>query len=184
MGAFGPIDWAALFDLRTPVLETALRGSLVYLGTFLILRVVLKRETGALGITDLIVIVFIADAGQNAMADDYRSIADGLLLIFVIVFWAYMLDRLAFHVPALERLMSPPPLALVCDGRLMPHNMRKEFITEEELRGQLRLQGIDDLAEVDKAFIEADGRISVIRRRPSAGQPPGRGRSRDQRSGG
>ena len=59
---------------------------------FALLRFVLKREAGTLAITDLLVVVLIADAAQNAMADDYRSVPDGLLLVATIVFWSYALD--------------------------------------------------------------------------------------------
>nr|MBP7571903.1 DUF421 domain-containing protein [Acidobacteriota bacterium] len=73
------VDWGRVFAFDTPWLEIVVRGTAIYLGLFLLLRLVLKRQAGTVGITDLLVIVLIADAAQNAMADDYRSVPDGLL---------------------------------------------------------------------------------------------------------
>ena len=79
------IDWAGLFMPTTPALEIIVRGSVMYLALFAMLRFILRRETGSLGITDLLVIVLIADAAQNGMAGNYTSITDGLLLVITII---------------------------------------------------------------------------------------------------
>jgi uncharacterized membrane protein YcaP (DUF421 family) len=70
------------------------RGSTVYLTLFFLLRIVLRRESGGMGITDLLVIVLLADAVQNAMAGDYHSVPDGLLLGATLIFWSFALDWL------------------------------------------------------------------------------------------
>jgi len=116
-----------------------------------------------IGIADLLVIVLIADAAQNAMANEYKSIPEGVLLVLTIVFWNFAIDWLGYHIPLIQRFTRPPPLQLIKDGQFLPRNMRQEMITREELMSQLRQQGIDDPAEVRKAFIEGDGRISIIR---------------------
>lgn len=157
------VDWRGMLVPDTPLLEIAIRGSLVYLGTFVLLRVILKRETGGLGISDIIVIVFIADAAQNAMSGSYKSVPDGLLLVAVLMFWAYTLDRMAFRYRWFERLVKPKPISVVRDGRMLPDNMRREYITASELLASLRLQGIEDIAEVKTACVESDGTISVVK---------------------
>src|SRR5205085_2257980 len=101
----------------TPVLEIVIRGTIVYLVLFMLFRFIVKRQTGGLGISDLLVIVLIADAVQNAMAGEYKSITDGLILAGTIIFWNVTLDWLAFHFPAVRRYISPPPLLLVKNGR-------------------------------------------------------------------
>lgn len=156
------VDWDAVLVPKTPLLEIAVRGTLTYLSLFLLLRLVLRRESGAMGISDLLVVVLLADAAQNAMADDYRSVPDGILLTGVIIFWAWGLDRLAFRSPRLRRLLYPEALQLVRDGRILWKNMRRESITEDELRSKMRLHGIESLSEVKAAFIESDGQLSFL----------------------
>ena len=166
MGWLLPDDWWFLVLPDKPLAEIVARGTVMYLGLFFLLRAVLKREAGTVGVSDLLVVVLIADAAQNAMAAEYQSIPDGLVLCGTIIFWAFALDWLAYHVPAVRPWLSSPPLLLVKDGKMQPRNMRRELITEEELRSQLREQGIEDLAEVREAYIEGDGRFSVIRVKP------------------
>ncbi len=168
------LDWSRIFLPDTPVLEIFLRGSIVYLFLFLLLRIVLKREAGTLGMTDLLVVVLLADAAQNAMAGDYRSLPDGLLLVSTIVFWAFALNWLGYHIPAVNRFVHPPALRLIQNGRMLRRNMRHELITEEELMGQLRQQGINAIDEVNEAFMEGDGRISVVTRNGRARGSPKR----------
>lgn len=158
------LDWREILLPDTPILEIVLRGTLVYFGLFVLLRLFLKRQTGGVAITDLLVVVLIADAAQNAMAGGYESVPDGILLVATILFWALAFDWLGFHFPRLQRLLHPPPLALVRNGRVIKHNMRHELVTMEELMSHLREQGIQDIADVEKAFMEGDGRISVVPR--------------------
>ena len=123
---------------------------------------ILKRQSGPTGVTDLLVIVLIADAAQNGMADDYKSVPSGLLLVATIVGWSFVLDWLASRFPRAARFIHPRPLPLVKDGAMLRRNMRRELITEEELRSQLRQQGIDDMSRVEAVYMEGDGQFSVI----------------------
>jgi uncharacterized membrane protein YcaP (DUF421 family) len=160
---FDAVDWHAVFVPKTPLLELFVRGSAVYLALFTLLRVT-KRQAGSLSIPDLLVLVLIADAAQNSMAGDYKSVPDGLLLVSVIVFWSFALDWLGYRVPLIGRFVHPPPVELVRNGRMLRQNMRRELITVEELMSQLREQGIDALNKVKSARLEGDGQISVITR--------------------
>jgi uncharacterized membrane protein YcaP (DUF421 family) len=162
------IDWPHVFLPSVALAELILRGSLIYLGIFALMRFVLKREAGPIGLPDLLMTVLIADAAQNAMAAEYRSITEGAVLIATIVGWNYALDWLGHRFPRVERLLHPPPLPLVKDGRLLRRNMRHELVTEEELMSQLRQHGIAELAQVHAAYMEGDGQISVIAREASA----------------
>jgi len=93
------LDWNGMFVPTKPLLEIIIRGSAIYLGLFALLRIVLKRQASGLSITDMLVIVLLADAAQNGMADDYQSISEGWLLVGTILSWAYALDWLEFHSP-------------------------------------------------------------------------------------
>lgn len=166
-------DWSGMLVPQTSPIEIIVRGTVMYLALFTLLRVVLRRQAAAMGVTDLLVVVLIADAAQNAMADDYRSLPDGILLVGVIVFWSYVLDQLGFLFPAVERFVHPAPLALIRDGRLLRRNMAHELVTYEELMTQLREQGITRVEDVRIAQMEGDGRISVVPREGGGEAPQG-----------
>lgn len=161
-GGFTEPDWVGMFYSDTPVFEIILRGTIMYLGLFILLRVVLKRESGTVGMTDLLVIVLLADASQNAMASNYKSITDGLILVITIILWSHILNFLGYYFPSFQKLIHPQPLLLVKDGKIVKHNLRKEFLTEDELFSQIREQGVSSIENVSMAFMEMDGRISVI----------------------
>src|SRR5215216_7891079 len=156
------MDWNSIFLPDIPLLEIILRGSVMYIALFILLRIVLKRQTGSLGMTDLLLITLIADASQNAMAGEYKSIPDGVVLVGTIIFWNYALDWLSYKSEWFSRLIEPPSLLLIKDGKLLRRNMRKELITEDELMSQLREQGLDDVKKVKEAYMESDGQFSVV----------------------
>ena len=161
------LDWKEIFGLTVSPLELMLRGTLMYLGIFTTIRVLLPREAGAISLPDLIMVTLIADAAQNAMTSGYKSVSDGAILVGTIILWNYALDRLAFYVPWFERFIHPAPIPVVRNGKMLFRNMRLQSITREELLSQLRESGVDDIAQVKIAFVEGDGRISVIKRRSS-----------------
>ena len=142
--------------------ELILRGSMMYLTIFALMRFLLKREAGTLNIPDLLMVVLIADAAQNAMSSEYHSLTEGLVLVATIIFWNYALDWVAHRFAWFERIVHPPPLLLVEDGVMLRRNMRRELVTEEELMAQTRQQGVEHLHKVKKAYMEGSGRISVI----------------------
>lgn len=159
-------DWRSVLMPTTPLAEIFVRGTLVYLALFLLLRFVLKREIGAMGIADLLLIVLLADAAQNAMGAGYTSISDGLLLVGTLIFWNYALDYAAYHSAALRKVIKPPPLKLVENGNILHDHLAKEKITEEELMSALRGHGLAGLDKVREVRIEPDGMISVLTRQP------------------
>ncbi len=173
MGFF-EIDWREIFVPQASLAGVIVRGTLTYLLLFLILRFFLKRQTGVIGTADLLVVVLVADAAQNAMASEYKSVTEGAILVGTIVAWDYFLDWAGYKFPALRRLLRPAALPLVVDGRMLRHNMRRELITEEELMSQLREQGVESLDEVKKSCLEGDGHISVIKKESNDGGTPDR----------
>jgi uncharacterized membrane protein YcaP (DUF421 family) len=161
MPAWSNLDWQGMFVPSQPILETVLRGTATYLSLFVLLRL-FRRQTGSLGPADLLVLLLIDDASQNAMAGEYRAITDGLLLVATIVAWEYALDFLSFHVPAIGRLIDRQPLPVIENGKLNHTNLRRELMSEEELMSHIRQKGVADVTHVKRSFIEGDGHVSVI----------------------
>lgn len=153
-----------LFRFDMSPLELIVRGTVLYWFLFALFRFVLRRDAGSIAITDILLLVLIADASQNAMAGGYDSISEGLVLVATIAGWNWLLDWAAWRFPAVRRLVEPPPLQLVRQGRVQRENLRRELLTIDELKSKLREQGVDDISKVRSAYMEGDGSISVIRR--------------------
>jgi uncharacterized membrane protein YcaP (DUF421 family) len=156
------INWSQVFSMQTPFLEILIRGSLMYLALFFLLRIVLRRESGDVSKSDTLVVVLLADAAQNGMAGNYVSVPDGILLVAVIIGWSHLLNYLGYHSRFFERLLYPSKLMIIKDGRMLRYNMRKELITVEELMTEIRKQGYNDISEIKSGYIESDGNFSFI----------------------
>ncbi|HYR90088.1 MAG TPA: YetF domain-containing protein [Terriglobia bacterium] len=167
-----PIQWNSLFVFTVSPFELFLRGTVIYLLIFVVMRL-LRREPGTVGIADLLMVVLIADASQNAMSSEYRSVLDGVVLITTIVFWNYTLDWLTAKSRTVERFTYPDPIPLVLNGRMLEDNMRKQFVTREQLSSMLREHGIDEISKVKAAFLEGSGHLSVIPVTEKEGQQGG-----------
>jgi uncharacterized membrane protein YcaP (DUF421 family) len=163
------IDWRSMFVPTESVLEVVIRGTIMYLGMFALLRI-FRRQSGSIGIADLLVIVVIADAAQNGMAGDSKSITEAMLLISTIVLWDWLFDWLGFRSTFFSRLLAPAELLLVKNGKIITKNLEQEMITEDELMSQLRLMGIDDVKDVKKCFLESNGHFSVLTTKAGGGK--------------
>ncbi|MBA3596654.1 MAG: DUF421 domain-containing protein [Methylibium sp.] len=166
------LDIAELFSLSVPPLELMIRGSAMYWFLFVLFRFVMRRDVGSIGIADVLLLVLIADAAQNAMAGGYESITDGFILVATIAGWNYLLDWAAFRFDRVRSIVEPSPLLLVRDGQLQGRNLRRERLSVEELKSELRRQGMEDWSGVKKAFMESDGQISVIKLKSGESQKP------------
>jgi uncharacterized membrane protein YcaP (DUF421 family) len=158
------IDWSSVFLPSLGIAEIVVRGTLMYLGLFVILRFIARRQAGNFGPADLLVIVLIADAAQNGLGKEYQSVTEGLVLVVTIVTWEYLIDWLAYRFSALRPYLRPPSLTLVKDGRIVEEAMRKEMLSPDELASQLRQQQVENVHEVKLAKLEGDGRLSVLKR--------------------
>ena len=157
-----------LFRLDYPIWEMMLRGTVIYIALLLVFRFLLRRDVGSMGVADLLFVVLVADASSNAMQGGYHRVGDGLVLVGTMIAWNYVLDWLAFRSDAMSRLLDAPPEVLVRHGRLNRRAMRRELLTEDELLGKLREQGVENIAEVRIARMESDGNLSVFKRNAHA----------------
>ncbi len=162
-GAVSGLDLSELFGLTTPIAEIILRGTATYWFLFFVFRFIIRRDVGSVGLADILILVIIADASQNAMAGEYTSVTDGMVLVLTLVSWNLVLDWLSFRFSSFRHFATPHTLLLVKNGKLLKKNMRQEFITEEELWSKLREEGIERLDQVKSVYLEPEGGFSVIR---------------------
>lgn len=164
---------AALFQFQqVSPLELVVRGSLVYWFLFLLFRFVLRRDAGSIGLADILLLVVIADAAQNAMAGPYQSVAEGIVLVGTIAAWNWLMDWAGYRYAGVRRFLEPPSLPLVRQGRVLHRNLRREMITRNELMTAIRQHGVDSVEAVHSALLESDGSITVIVRRGAEVRTP------------
>lgn len=156
------VHWKELLIPKISIVELFIRGSLVYLTLLSVIRFMPNRQLAMVGLADLLVVVLIAEAAQNALVSTYTSLTGGLILLATIIFWNYLLNWLGYKFAIFHRLLVPPPLLLVKNGQIIQRHLQNELITEEELMSKLRTSGVEFIADVKKAYIEADGSFSVI----------------------
>jgi uncharacterized membrane protein YcaP (DUF421 family) len=158
------MNWSEIFGFSMSPWELILRGTLIYWFLFLTFRTILRRDAGTIGIADVLLIVLLADAAQNAMAGEYGSVTEGAVLVLTLVFWNVAIDYCAFRFPALRPLVEAPPLKLIDQGRILYRNLRREFMSQDELMAKLREHGVDDVQCVKVALMESDGTVTVVRK--------------------
>ncbi|HQU84223.1 MAG TPA: DUF421 domain-containing protein [Pyrinomonadaceae bacterium] len=163
MNKFFEIDWQSIFVPHESLLEIFIRGSIMYLVMYALLRI-FRRQAGSVGIADLLVIVVIADAAQNGMAGDSKSVTEAVLLIVTIVLWDFFFDWLGFKSKFFSRILEPKTLVVIENGRLLRKNMKSEMITYDEIMSQLRQHGIEKIEDVEKGCLESDGHFSFIKK--------------------
>ena len=142
--------------------ELFVRGTLTYFGLLFLLRIILRRQAGSMGLGDTLLVVLMADAAQNSMAGEYKSISEGLFLVATLVLWNYLIDWAAFHSRTFRQLLDGTPKVLIRDGHIQWANLESEGITEQELISQLRIAGIDHPWKAKTARLEVGGQISVV----------------------
>jgi uncharacterized membrane protein YcaP (DUF421 family) len=159
-----------------------LRTLVVYVTLLVLLRLAGKRELGQMTPFDLVVLLIISNAVQNAMIGPDTSLTSGLLAAATLVLVNTLIDRLNVRIPWLQHRLVGDPTLLVHEGRFVEDRLRRESISEEDVMQALREHGVDDLRKVKLAILEVDGTISVVpedakisrtRRRIRARKPAG-----------
>ena len=151
-----------MFHVGTPLWEIALRTTIVYLVILVGLRLFGKRQLGQVSVGDLVMILLIANAVQNAMVGVDVSLIGGLTAALVLLVLNFLVVRGLGSTPLGERVLEGSPTLLVKDGRMMDAGLRREGLAREEVEVAIREHGIADESGVRAAYLEPDGTISVI----------------------
>ncbi|TMD61053.1 MAG: DUF421 domain-containing protein [Chloroflexi bacterium] len=152
----------SMFTLSVPWWEIVMRTIVVYVVVFALLRVSGKRELGQMTPFELVVLLVIANAVQNAMNGGDNSLLGGLIAAVTLVLTNMLFQRVAHRVPFLERIFSSEPTLLVDDGKIIQHHMDREDVSMDELEMAIREKGVEKVSEVKAAILEINGDISVI----------------------
>jgi uncharacterized membrane protein YcaP (DUF421 family) len=146
-----------MFHLPLPVLEKILRPVIVYLFLVVFLRLFGKRELAQLNPFDLVVLLSLSNTVQNAMIGDDNSVSGGVIGAFSLLAINWLLTRILFRAPKLNKFFELSPTVLIQHGVVDWEATKKEALTELELRSVLHKQGFDRYEEVEKLVLEPNG---------------------------
>ncbi len=174
-----------MFSLTVNGFEIIARTLIIYASLLLVLRVAGKREIGQMATFDLVVILLISNAVQNAMVGSDVSVTGGLIAAGALIGANYGVATARERVTWLREAVEGSPTVVVSDGKLMRQNIRREGLAEEEVLMAIREHGLDSIGEVRLAVLETDGSISVVQagNGSTTGQPRKRTRLLWRRGG-
>jgi uncharacterized membrane protein YcaP (DUF421 family) len=159
-------------DLGSDLLSVVLRTAIVYVCLVVGFRIFGKREAGQLSTLDLVVLLVIANAVQNAMVGENTSLLAGLIAAGVILVLDLLLHAAADRWEPLGNALDGEPTLLVDHGRVLVENLRREGISNRELQVALRQNQLLSPDEALYVFLETNGQISVIPRRDDTDDRP------------
>jgi uncharacterized membrane protein YcaP (DUF421 family) len=146
----------------TDAFEIVLRSAVVYVSLSIGLRLMGKRELGQMTVFDLVVVLLLANAVQNAMVGPDTSLWGGLIAAAVLLVLNKGVAMLRLHRDAWGRLLEGTATVLVQSGQFLDPALRKESIERAQVLMAMREHGIGDIKEVQLAVLETDGSISVV----------------------
>ena len=142
--------------------EIALRAAIIYLVVLVGIRLFGKREVGQMTPFDLVLLLLIANAVQNAMTGPDTSVTGGLVAAGTLLTLNLLITNIVYRYKKARHLLEGIPTLLIHSGKIIKKNLAKEKITPEALHQALREHGIEKIEDVKLAVLEIDGSISVL----------------------
>jgi uncharacterized membrane protein YcaP (DUF421 family) len=150
-----------MFHLHLPLLEKILRPVIVYLCLIVFLRIFGKRELAQLNPFDLVVLLCLSNTVQNSIIGDDNSVSGGIIGVLSLLTINFLLTRLLYRMPKLNRALEGSEAVLIRHGKVDWDVMKKEALSEIELKSVLHKQGLRDYSEVERCVLEPSGNFYV-----------------------
>lgn len=151
-----------MLSLVVPAWQIVLRTAVVYLIVLAGMRLAGKREMGQMTTFDLVLLLLIANAVQNAMVGPDTSLSGGLLAALVLLLLNALVAQLRLRWPQLRQAIEGSPTLLVLHGNVIEEHLRREGLDLDTVQAACREHGIADVGKVEMAVLEIDGSISII----------------------
>src|SRR5437867_8927222 len=142
------------------LLDVALRTTIVYFALLVGLRLTGTRQLGQMSTFDLVLLLIIANAVQNAMVGPDTSLVGGLVAAGILIGWHRVVDWWRLRSRGFAKLLAGEGIMLIHNGQMLAAHLRRAGITRDELRPALRAHRAADVASVMLAVLQPDGTIS------------------------
>ena len=157
-----------MFSVPVPILEKVLRPILVYFALIALLRVFGKRELAQLNPFDLVVLLSLSNTVQNAIIGNDNSLSGGIIGAATLLTINWLVVRVLYSSPRLNRVMGGVERTLITNGRLDKYALKKELLSNEELLAVIRRQGFDNFGDISRCILEPNGGFFIEGRQPSS----------------
>lgn len=161
-----------MFDTNiSGLIEVAARTTIMYVFLIIGLRLTGKHELGQLNPLDLVLLLVISNAVQNAMVGPYASVSAGMVAVATLLLLNLALSYIGLRSKRFDRVLEGSPTLLVHDGALITEHLAKERLKPEDVEEALREHGVEQVSDVQSAVLEVDGSISVVTRADVSNKP-------------
>lgn len=157
------LNWHAIFAPQVPFFELFVRTGCIFFGCLILFRFIPRKVLAKIGLADLLLIAVFAGAVRNGLVGKSNSVTDSLIVIALLVGLDWLTEWMGVTFPGLGRLLYPGPIKLVQRGKILKRGLERSMLTEEQLMTRVRAEGLVDIRQVLAAFIEANGKITIVK---------------------
>ena len=150
------------YDGWMPLARVAILGTLAYVALVLLLRVTGKRTLSKLNAFDLVVTVALGSTLATILLSRQVSLSEGVLALALLIGLQWVIAWLSVRSQRIAGVVKAEPSLLAAHGRFLPAAMRRERVTEDEVRAAVRARGLARMEQVQAVILETDGSLNVI----------------------
>ncbi|MEO7241569.1 MAG: DUF421 domain-containing protein [Variovorax sp.] len=148
-------------------MDIVLRATAMFAVVYLLIRLLGKRELGQMTPFEFITLVVVGDLIQQGVTQTDFSLTAATLAVGTFAFWGVVMSWISYLSPKAESFLEGEARVLICDGKLLERNLRRDRMTRREVESEMRLAGIASVHDVAWALLEPNGKISFIKREDS-----------------
>jgi uncharacterized membrane protein YcaP (DUF421 family) len=153
-----------MWELSDNWYELIIRAAVVFLGLFLMFKIWGRKHLGEMAAFDFVILLIMSEAVQNSLVGNDKTLFGGLIVVTTFMILSSLMNILSFYSRRAEHFLEGTAKVIIRDGKIMEKVMNKERISLPELLESLREQGVLHLHDIHLALLEANGKISVIRK--------------------
>ena len=161
-----PHVFEEMFDLAMPWWAFVLRACIVYFILLALIRASGKRTMGQFTPFDMLLVVLLGNAVQNALLGQDTSVGGGLLLALTLLILNWLVGLVSARSARMEALVEGVPVLLARDGKVYKDVLRRELISRADFDKAMRESGVEDIEDIRMAVLETNGHITLVTRDP------------------
>lgn len=149
------------FESWYNVIRTVTLSIIGFAALMILLRGSGKRTLSKLNAFDFVFVVAVGSVFASTIISKDITLVEGVASMTTLIVIQVTLAELAMRFPMVERIINGKPTLLLSHGQFIPRALKKERVTEEEVRGAIRAKGVNRVEDVDAVILENDGSLSV-----------------------